>query len=391
MHRAGLALLAAALAALALVAPTATAAATGFDQDVGLAAGTRQSWPISGSSGDPIDISWDATAPVDVAVVANGTWDNATVPQFAALDQSAGQGHLTLAGAGPWAFFLDNSGSPPGGANGTSAVTAHVRVVPSPVLAPVPLPTSSAPQPSPESGGEAPTFVNTLEFNAPQWTPGGVVGFTPVALWMLLLPLLCLYHWTSPTAKAAVILGLAAAFTALWGLVPHPGSIVQVLLPMLAGVGLGYMAVAATQRVQDATRLAILPAALGAFLGTALAYGLRSLWSHPGIVVLGRDGFTDPVFTVPASALLGVVLFKLIPDIVHAFDDANADAARTATAGTPQADAFTVTCLRCHTEIKVDRSMKRYRVATDRFEFACPNCQYWMEWADPHAKGAAAA
>ena len=88
--------------------------------------------------------------------------------------------------------------------------------------------------------------------------------------------------------------------------------------------------------------------------------------------------------------MAGVVLFKVIPDFVHAMDDGHQEPTPAAE-GPGQGDAFVVTCLRCHTEIKVDRSMKRFRVATDRFEFACPNCQYWMEWADPKQKGAAAA
>jgi endogenous inhibitor of DNA gyrase (YacG/DUF329 family) len=91
------------------------------------------------------------------------------------------------------------------------------------------------------------------------------------------------------------------------------------------------------------------------------------------------------------GALLGVVLFKVIPDIVHALDEANREDVPQSTATVGQGELFQVTCLRCQTEIKVDRSMKRFRVATDRFEFACPNCQYWMEWADPAAKNGAAA
>ena len=93
----------------------------------------------------------------------------------------------------------------------------------------------------------------------------------------------------------------------------------------------------------------------------------------------------------PASALLGVVLFKLVPDIVHAIEAANEDPAVAAAATAGQPEEFRVTCLRCKTEIKVDRSMKRFRVATDRFEFACPNCQYWMEWAEPGKQSGAAA
>jgi len=239
---------------------------------------------------------------------------------------------------------------------------------------------------------EAPTFWNALMFNVRSWHPGGPFAFGGVALWMAVLVAVCLWRFRSPVVKVAILALLATAATFVWWLIPNLGPSIDPFLLLAAGVALGWMAVRGTQRLSDALRLAIVPSAIGAFAGTLLDYALRELMGAREVLVLGGGRFVDPVFVVPGGAVLGVALFKLLPDLVHSFDDANEHEAAADAARAAQPDRFQVTCLRCRTEIQVDRSMKRFRVATDRFEFACPNCQYWMEWADPNqANGAAAA
>lgn len=240
---------------------------------------------------------------------------------------------------------------------------------------------------------EAPTLWNALMFNVRAWHPGGPFAFGGVALWMAILVLVALWRFRSPLAKVAMLTGVSTAATFVWWLIPNLGPSIDPFLLLLAGFAVGWLAVRGVAALSDAVRAALVPSALGAFAGTLLAYAVREAMGDRYVLVLGGGRFVDPVFVVPGGALLAVTLLKLLPDVVHAFEDANElDAAAAPAAGPGQGDTFQVTCLRCRTEIKVDRSMKRFRVATDRFEFACPNCQYWMEWADPgQPSGAAAA
>lgn len=238
---------------------------------------------------------------------------------------------------------------------------------------------------------EEPTLWNTLLFDAHHWETGTPIEIAGVGLWMLIFLALACIGFAAPLRDVAVLTGSAAAFVTLWALVPRIGELTEIGPPALAGLALAWVAVKRTSHWRDALQLAFVVAVLGAFAGMVVAFGLKHLWSDPSTLILGGRRFTDVLFTLPGFSVAGIVMFKVIPDVVHAIDDANSDGPRRGAGSSPgQGEVFHVTCLRCQTEIKVDRSMKRFRVATDRFEFACPNCQYWMEWQDP-ARGAAAA
>jgi hypothetical protein len=395
MHRPALPL-AAVLALVALLASApAAAAVSAFDADAGLEPGQRRAWPLDGGDGDAFTFDWRASgAAVDVFVVKgqNESAVDSAAPSdmpFQALNQSSGSAHVTLSGAGPWVLVVDNTPRPPGGAAGDAASTVHLSV--QPVVVDVPTPVDSGSDSSPEvpAGEEPPTLWNTLMFDAHHWTAAGV-GFASVALWMILLGAAACYGFASPLPRLATLSGWAALFTALWALPPHVGPLTEIGPPAIAGLALGWAAVKWTSNLRDGLQLAFVAAVLGAFAGVVVAYGVRHLWSDPGMLVLGGRRFTDVLFTLPGFAVAGVLLFKLVPDVVHALDEANREDHEPRPEGVQQGEAFTVNCLRCGTAIAVDRSMKRFRVATDRYEFACPNCQYWMEWAEP-GSGAAAA
>jgi hypothetical protein len=238
---------------------------------------------------------------------------------------------------------------------------------------------------------EEPTLWNTFLFDAHHWETGTPVEIAGVGLWMLVFLVVACIGFASPLRVVAQLTGFTALFVVLWALLPYIGELTEIGPPALAGLALAWVAVKRATHWRDALQLAFVAAVLGTFAGLFVAFGLKHLWSDPNTLILGGRRFTDVLFTLPGFTVAGIVMFKVIPDIVHAIDDANSDGPREETSTTGQGAVFQVVCLRCQTEIKVDRSMKRFRVATDRFEFACPNCQYWMEWQDPHAKGAAAA
>jgi hypothetical protein len=361
---------------------------------VDLPPGEQASWPLEATSGDAVSLAWQANGTLDLFVVqgSNDPFDGNASLLLQALDSSSGRAHVTLAGDGPWWLVVDNTASPAGGAPGTSGIAVSASVQPDASSQATGTDPASGTGGTPSQPGEAPTLWNTLMFDAPAWVPWGLVGFGSVALWMLILLVPASLRFASPLEILARLAGGAALFTLAWSLLPHPGMMTQVGLPLVAGLALAWFAVRSTTAAQDAGRLAFVAALLGAFAGVIVAYGLRHLWADPGLLVLGSERFQDVLFTLPAFALLGVLVFKVVPDVVHALEEAMADEPSTTQPGAAaQGAVFQVTCLRCHTEITVDRSMKRFRVATDRYEFACPNCQYWMEWADPRAQGAAAA
>lgn len=237
---------------------------------------------------------------------------------------------------------------------------------------------------------EPPTLWNTLLFDSWLWSPTEGIAFGGVALWAILLAGAAAVRFAAPPRLLAAMAGAAFAFTFVWGLLPKPGELTEIGLPALAGLAVGWWAVRSTSHARDALQLGFLAAVLGAFAGVAVATATRTLWADVDALVFGGRRFVDVLFTLPGFAVTGVVLFKVVPDVVLAIEEANAEDGARTERGPGQGEAFTVTCLRCATEIKVDRSMKRFRVATDRFEFACPNCQYWMEWADPSQPGRAA-
>jgi hypothetical protein len=388
MHRALLA-----LAALLLAAPAAQAAVSGFSSQADVTAGGRLAWPIEAGDGDALLLDWSAGSPVDVFVVQG---DNASVLDdanstaavaFSALNEPSGRGHVTLAAAGPWLLVVDNSASQAGGGNGTSATTVTVEVAPSILEVP---PSGGEPAPAGGSGdGEAPTLWNTLLFDAWKWVPGDAVAFGGVALWALVVLVAACIGFHAPLRPTALLAAAVAGFVLLWSIVPLLGPMMEIGLCAAAGLAVAWWASRQVQPTWGVLRVVLVATILGTFAGDVLAWALKHAWSDPGMLYFGNRRFVDELFTVPGFGVLGFVLFKVIPEIVHAqeTDDEHASQAR----GPMQADVFQVRCLRCQTDIKVDRSMKRFRVATDRFEFACPNCQYWMEWADPNAKGSAAA
>ncbi|MFA5944417.1 MAG: hypothetical protein WC876_08130 [Candidatus Thermoplasmatota archaeon] len=383
MHRA----LVLVLAVLAI--PTGAAAVAGFSAGADLPGDERATWRLEGGDGDAQILKWAATMPIDVLVLQaeDGTvLDGNATPVAAAqlLNTTSGRAHVALSGAGPWILVLDNTDRPVGGAPGMESVHADVSV--SPYEAAISMP----PVGPPVRVGEEPTLWNTLMFDSHHWETGGPIEFASVGLWMVLLFAVACIGFASPLRNLGFLAACAAAFVMLWALVPRIGELTEIGPPALAGLGLAWMAVKRTSTSRDSLQLAFAAAVIGAFAGVLLAFGLRHLWADPSTLYLGGRRFTDVLFTLPGFAVAGVVLFKVIPDIVHAIDDANADDTQVTQSTPGQGDVFHVRCLRCQTEIKVDRSMKRFRVATDRFEFACPNCQYWMEWADP-AQGAAAA
>jgi hypothetical protein len=387
-----------ALLLVLLAVPAGSAAVTAFDASVLLPADDRASWRLDGGSGDALMLEWQADQPLDLFVLQAGNasaLDGNTTPTlaFEVLNATSGQAHVTLSSDGPWLLVADNTDRPSGGAPGNVSLSLSLSVQPyaGDVVPPVP-DEPAAPSPDKKSGWEAPTLWNTLMFDALYWDTGGPIVLAGVALWMILLAAVACIGFASPLRTLAILAGAAALFVFLWALVPRIGELTEIGLPALAGLALAWVAVKRTTHWRDALQLTFVAAVLGAFAGVLLAYALKHAWSDPGMLQLGGRRFVDVLFTLPGFGVAGVLLFKVIPDIVHAIDDANSDAPRQQTSTAGQAEVFHVTCLRCQTEIKVDRSMKRFRVATDRFEFACPNCQYWMEWSDPNQpQGAAAA
>jgi hypothetical protein len=384
------------LALLAL--PAGSAAVTGFDASVSIPAGERASWSLEGAEGDALTLEWQAQTALDLFVIqgtdASALDGNATPTRaFEVLNSTSGQAHVTLASDGPWLLVADNTDRPAGGAPGNQTTTATLSVEPYAVdVAPPATEEPPAPTPRKESDWESPTLWNALMFDALYWDTGGPIVLAGVALWMILLAAVACIGFASPPRTVVVLAGAATLFVLLWALLPRIGELTEIGLPALAGLALAWVAVKRTTHWRDALQLTFVATVLGAFAGVLLAYALHHAWSDPGMLQLGGRRFVDVLFTLPGFGVLGVVLFKVIPDIVHAIDDANSDEPRGPTSSTSgQGEVFHVTCLRCKTEIKVDRSMKRFRVATDRFEFACPNCQYWMEWSDPNQPNGAAA
>lgn len=237
---------------------------------------------------------------------------------------------------------------------------------------------------------EPPTFWNTLLFDAWRWEPLDGVGFGGVALWALILLVVACIGFRAPLTPTAQVAGAATAFITVWSLVPRFGPLIEIGLPAVAGLLAAWYLTRHVGRTRDVLQALLVATIVGAFVGDVVAWGIRALVDDPGVLAFGNRRFVDEIFTLPGFGLLGFLLFKVIPEIARA-QDADEERAAAKQRDPMQAETFQVRCLRCQTDIKVDRSMKRFRVATDRFEFACPNCQYWMEWADPNTKGAAAA
>ena len=361
------------LAVLALALPLA--AAPQFEQ--ALPAGSDIQVPIDASPGAGIEISVAADVPIDIMLLRGGDaaafYNGSIAPVWAVYNNTSAHAEITLHDTAGLFLLVDNSGNPKGGAPGDHDANATIQVVVHNVVV------------TPSSGPAAGSFWRTLMFTAHHWTLGPV-GFGGVALWMVIFAVLAAVKFDAGWSRLGTLVVGAAALTMLWALLPHPGVISQVGLPMLWGAGLGYLAVKGARTLPAALRLAVLSTILGSFVGLAVGHYVRALWAGSSMLVLGGDRFTDALFVVPATAVLVVLLLEVIPAFVEALED---EAGETQPAKEGQGPTFSVACLRCGTAITVNRSMKRYRVATDRYEFACPNCHAWMEWSEPKQPSAA--
>lgn len=370
-------------ALLALLLLPGAAAQDGDGDDVHVSAGEYHALGLLGERGTRYNVTFASDVAVDVfllrgdiaAFYANGTGQAIAL----GLNATAGTRFGILEQDGPWFLVVDNTARQLAqGGNGTGNATVRLQV------------SLAAREPvvvlDPGHGGSRNPWP-VLMLTTPHWDLG-LLGLGGAALWMLLFAVAAAVGYRAGWDKVAVLAAGVAVLVAGWSLLPHPGPVSQIGFPVLLGMAVAWLATRGTDDGRQAARMALVAAVLGAIAGVTLGYLLSLLWSEPGFFVLGGERFDDPIFTVGATAFAGALLLVLIKAFVEAFDEEETPAAPTP-AGLGA--TFTVTCLRCHTPIKVDRSMRRYRVATDRFEFACPNCHAWMEWAEPKPEGAAAA
>lgn len=375
------------LVLLGLLALAPVAAAQG--ETFAVPAGAYRSVPVEAQDGSTYEFSVTSDVAIDILLV-NGTDDaylagtGGTQRIVELLNRTTAEASGTFPHAGRWTLILDNSASPEGGANGTSNATVTAEVT-----FRHPIPDNGTVTPTPEqprqAGSRNPWPV--LMLTSPFWDLG-LLGLGGMALWFLILAALLAPGYRAGWDKLAVLVVGVGLLVAVWSLLPSRGPIVQVGLPLLFAAAAAWLATRPTHDGLQRFRLAFLAGGFGAMLGAVLGHFLTALWSDPGMLLVGADRFDDPVFVVPVAAGAMALLVSIIEAFVTASEDEPVDAVSVA----PGLGAtFTVACLRCHTPIKVDRSMKRYRVATDRFEFACPNCHAWMEWAEPKPEGAAAA
>lgn len=371
------------LALLAVLAAPAAAAQESFT----LAPGTYRAFPLQAQDGSRYDVAIASDAAVDVLLV-NGTDDAYLAGEGGApvllerLNATTVEADGTFPHAGRWTLIVDNSADPAGGANGTTNATIAASIGLQHPLPPTPGPIAV---PDKADGSRNPWPV--LMLTSPYWDLT-VLGLGGMALWFLLLAALAAPGYKEGWEKVGVLVAGVGALIAAWSFLPRTGPMVVVALPLLVAAGVAWVATRGALDVRQQLRLAFLSAGLGGILGVVAAHLLRMLWSDPGMLLVGADRFDDPVFVLPVAAALGTLLIAIATALAAASEDEEAEAVPEK----PGLGAtFTVTCLRCHTPIKVDRSMKRYRVATDRYEFACPNCHAWMEWAEPRPEGAAAA
>lgn len=370
---------------LGLLALAPLCAAQG--ESFGIPAGAYRAFPVEAQDGSLFEVHVTSDVPIDLLLV-QGTDDDffadtdGTQRIVELLNRTRADASGEFPEAGRWTLIIDNSAAPEGGVDGTSNATVSASIA-----FRHPVPDTIAPRPVPDAvqGSRNPWPV--LMLTAPFWDLG-LLGLGGMALWFLLIAAVVAPGYRAGWDKLGVLVAGLGALVAMWSLLPARGPIVQVGLPLLFAAAIAWLATRATPDGLQRLRLAFLAGGLGALLGVAVGHLLRALWSDPGRLLVGADRFDDPVFVLPLAAGGMAFLVSAIEAFVAASEDEPAPAAP---AGQGLAATFTVACLRCHTPIKVDRSMKRYRVATDRFEFACPNCHAWMEWADPKPEGAAAA
>lgn len=347
------------------------------DEAFTLGANEYQARPLTAGDGDAFNITVTADVPIDVLLVAGDVdafyaGGGSFQLRLIGLNQTQHQAVGHLEGAGPWSLVLDNTNRTlADGANGTLAANVQVHVELQRIVMVDPSPATST------DGTRNPWPV--LMLTAPHWDLS-IVGLGGMALWFLVLAALASPRYREGWGKVGVLAIGVGLLLGAWLLLPQPGPISQIGFPLLVAGGVVWLALKGATDVRQQARLAFLGAGFGALLGTALAFLVSLFWTEPSLLLLGVDRFADPVFVVPVAALVGVLVVAIVIAFVQAFDDEEAPAApETAALGA----TFTVQCIRCATSIKVDRSMRRFRMATDRYEFACPNCQAWMEWAEP--------
>lgn len=372
------------LLGLLVLAPLAVAQGESF----AIPAGAYRAFPVEAEDGSLFELHVTSDVPIDLLLV-KGTDDDffadtdGTQRIVELLNRTAADATGEFPEAGRWTVIIDNSQAPEGGVNGTSNATVSAQLafhhpLPDPGVGPEEVT-------DPLEGSRNPWPV--LMLTAPSWDLG-IVGLGGMALWFLIIAALVAPGYRAGWDKLAVLVVGLAALVAVWSLLPARGPIVKVGVPLLFAAAIAWLATRPTQDGLQRLRLAFLAGGFGAILGVAIGHLLAATWSDPGVLLIGADRFDDPVFILPLAA--GAMAFLI--SVIAAFVEASEEDPVEAVAASPGLGAtFTVTCLRCHTPIKVDRSMKRYRVATDRFEFACPNCHAWMEWAEPKHEGAAAA
>lgn len=369
-----------ALLVLVLLAPAAAAQGDTFH----LAAGAYRTFSVEAREGSEYRIHVRSDVPLDVLLVQGSEADylagNAT-RLVERLNSTDAQADGAFPSSGPWTLVLDNSHQPADGANGTTNATVTADLV---WLHPTPVdPRGPVEVADPGSKNPWPVIMLT----SPYWDLG-LVGLGGMALWFLLLAALAAIGYNEGWSKVGVLALGVGLLIALWALVPHRGAAWNTVIPLMLAGGVAWLAYRGAADGRQGLRMGFLGAGLGALLGVAVGHLLRALWSDPGMMLLGAERFDDPVFMMPLAAGFGALLLALITALVEASEDEE-QAAKAGSPGLTQ--SFTVHCLRCGTPIKVDRSMKKYRVAMDRYEFPCPNCHAWMEWAEPKPEGAAAA
>ncbi len=364
-----IALVAATSMAIALV-PGAAAHFIAMPHDgYSLRPGEHRDVPLHLEDSTKFVVEVESDTAVDIIILLATTpaqYYAGTTPLAQILNVTTANLTVHVVGTGEHSVLIDNTPYPGGGAFGMQNATVHLRIW-------------YDGEHGDDPGGP---LWPTLMFRAPYWNLGGV-GFGGVALWVLVIACACLIWMRTPRVKLIILaLGTTVAAT-LWGLLPHPGAMTSVGLPMLIGAAVAWRASRGTDVAVESLKMAGGAAALGFLAGAVLTHFILNLAGDPGMPVLGGGRFGDAIFVGPLAAALGVVLMRGVPAFVEAMETDEAASATAATAG--QGLSFKVNCTRCGTPITVDRSMKRYRVATDRFEFNCPNCQASMEWAEPKA------
>lgn len=337
-----------------------------------LPAGSLRSFEVEAGHASRYEIGLEADVAVDVVLVRGSLTDTNQTPALAFLNRTNLDATGDFPEPGTWSIVIDNSPAFEGGANGSQNASVRVHWL-----------VQSPPTPPPPPGDVGVTNPwPVLMLTAPFWDVA-FLGLGGMALWFLLLGTLAAVRYRAGWDKIAVLAIGSGLLLVGWTFLPREGPVADIFLPLFIAAGVAWLATRGTPDGLQAARMAFIAGGLGALLGGTVAHLLRLLWSSPGSLVLGAGRFDDPVFLLPVAAGGGALLVAVVKALVEASEDD--EEAATEPSGTGLTATFTVTCVRCATPMTVDRSMRRFRVATDRYEFACPNCHAWMEWAEPKA------